>query len=97
MENLNGIDTVDDLLRIQKGKPATTKELVKELCSPIFNETPGIGIECIDTLICGMIELHSIMVETMTDQGEDPALIKAWQVDLSRLEIAQELLDSIRL
>ena len=97
MADINDINSVQDLIRINKMRPASTKELVKDLCEPIFQETPGIGMEVLDTLICSMIELHETMIDTMQEKNEDQAHVNAWTMDLSKLHIVQELLDSIRL
>jgi hypothetical protein len=97
MEDINDINTVQDLIRINKMRPATTKELVRELVEPIFQETPGIGMECIDTLIMGMIELHETMIDTMQENDAGQEQINSWTIDLSKLHIIQELLDSIRI
>ena len=97
MEDINDINTVQDLIRINKMRPATTKELVKELVEPIFQETPGIGMECIDTLVMGMIELHETMIDHLAEEGGDRGQINSWTIDLSKLHIIQELLDGIRI
>ena len=97
MDNLNDINTVQDLIRINKMRPSTTKEVVQDLVEPVFNETPGIGIEVIDTLVMGMIDLHQTMIDTMVEEGEDQDKINAWCIDLSKLHIVQELLDGIKL
>ena len=77
-------------------RPMSTKELFKDLCEPIFQETPGIGMEVLDNLMCGIIELHETMIDTM-QENEDQAHVNAWTMDLSKLHIVQELLDSIKL
>ncbi len=97
MEDINDINTVQDLIHINRMRPATTKELVRELVEPIFHETPGIGMECIDTLIMGMIELHETMIDTMQENDAGQEQINSWTIDLSKLHIIQELLDSIRI
>jgi hypothetical protein len=97
MAELNDINTVQDLLRIQKGKPATTKEKVEELVQPVFQESPGLGLEVVDTLICGLIDLHQTMIDDMVEEGDEQEKINAWAIDLSKLHIVQELLDSVKL
>jgi hypothetical protein len=96
-EELNDINTVQDLLRIQKTKPATTKEKVEELVHPVFQEAPSLGLEVIDTLVCGLIDLHETMIDEMVDHNEEQDKINAWAVDLSKLHVVQELLDSVKL
>jgi hypothetical protein len=97
MSELNDINTVQDLLRIQKAKPATTKEKVEELVQPVFEESPGLGLEVVDTLICGLIDLHQTMIDDMVEEGDEQEKINAWAIDLSKLHIVQELLDSVKL
>jgi hypothetical protein len=97
MADLNDINTVQDLIRINKMRPATTKEVVHELSAPIFEETPAIGMEVLDTLVCGLIDLHETMIDTLQEHQDNQESINAWTMDLSKLHIVQELLDSIRL
>ena len=97
MSEINDINTVQDLLRIQTTKPATTQEKVEELVQPIFAESPALGLEVLDTIVCGLIGLHETMIDEMTDHNEEQEKINAWTMDLSKLHIVQELLDSVKL
>ena len=51
----------------------------------------------LDTLICGLIDLHQTMIDDMVEEGDEQEKINAWAIDLSKLHIVQELLDSVKL
>ena len=97
LADINDINTVQDLISIQKMRPMSTKEVVHDLSKPIFEETPAIGMEVLDTLLCGIIDLHETMIDTLQEGKGNEESINAWTMDLAKLHIAQELLDSIRL
>ena len=72
MEDLSNIQTVDDLLKIQEGKPETTQELVDGYCRPIYDETPAVGLSICEQLVSSLRELHNVMIDEMIKDGQDP-------------------------
>jgi hypothetical protein len=97
LADINDINTVQDLISIQKMRPMSTKEVVRDLSKPIFEETPAIGMEVLDNILCGIIDLHETMIDSLQEKKGNEESINAWTMDLAKLHIAQELLDSIRL
>jgi hypothetical protein len=97
MDNLDDINTVQDLMKVQTFKPCSTKELVEDLVTPIYCETPAIGLDCLEHLLTSMIELHKEMVETMSDENTAPVDVACWASDLTKLQIAYDLVTDIKL
>ena len=97
MEALSNIQTVDDLLKIQEGKPETTQEVVDGYCRPIYDETPAIGLSICEQLVCSLRELHQIMIDEMSKEDPDPKTVAAWAMDMSKLDTVICLLNDIQL
>ena len=97
MDSLEGINTVDDLMKIQTGKPMTTNELVEDLCNTIYQETPAIGLQVIEHIASSLSHLHQCMVDEMIDQEEEGDKIAAWAYDKAKLDQIIDALQEIKL
>ena len=97
MDDLSNIQTVDDLLKLQEGKPETTQELVDGYCRPIYDETPAVGLSICEQLVSSLRELHHVMIDEMIEDGQDPKAIAAWAADMNKLDTVICLLNDVQL
>lgn len=95
MENLQDINTVQDLLKIQE-KPEKTR--AQEILDEIYKEKPAVAAEVAYDVLQALIEFHSVMIETMVEKGDvDPAQLAGWTVDETKLITARDIVKTVEL
>jgi hypothetical protein len=97
MDSLDGINTVSDLVSIQKGRPDTTDQKVEDLVTPIFQESPALGLKVVKTLLSGLYELHDTMIEEMVSRKEPVDKIEAWIEDRYAISKVIDTLNEIEI
>ena len=97
MDSLEGINTPSDLMKIQTCKPLSTNEMVKQLCEPIYTESPAIGLQVVENIVGSLTSLHEMMIDEMTEEGEPQKAISYWIEDKIKLELVLAALQDIKL
>ena len=95
--NINDINTVDDLLKVQQTPEEVHTSNVKDhIIEQILAEDPSIGLEIANHLVYALRELHAVHTESLIEKGEAGFAAK-WSEDTNKLDIALRLLKEIQL
>ena len=98
IENLSDINTVNDLLELQKKAEAQENEptVADKLMDLIIAEDPAVGITVAYRVIHALRDFHKAGVEQYNDEGNlDAALV--WHTDYTKLDQALNLIEHIQL
>ena len=98
IENLSDINTVSDLLELQKKAEAQENEptVADKLMDLIIAEDPAVGITVAYRVLHALRDFHKCGVEQYNDEGNlDAALV--WHTDYTKLDQAMSLIENIEL
>jgi len=98
IENLSDINTVNDLLELQKKAEAQENEptAADKLMDLIIAEDPAVGITVAYRVLHALRDFHKAGVDQYNDEGDlDSALV--WHTDYTKLDQAMRLIENIEL
>ena len=98
IENLSDINTVSDLLELQKKAEAQENEptAADKLMDLIIAEDPAVGITVAYRVLYALRDFHKAGVDQYNEEGNlDAALV--WHTDYTKLDQAMGLIEDIQL
>ena len=89
------INSINDLIN-ENDKTKNEGDLVMELCKPVFQEDPDVGLQVTITILSELLGLHDEVMKQAVKDGESTVAAN-WAIDLSRIDTVLTLLKSIQM
>ena len=78
------INTLTDLLN-ENDTTKSEGDLVVELCKPVFQEEPEVGMNVVIQILTELLGYHNMVMESAIEDG-DANMAACWGIDCGRLD-----------
>ena len=89
------INSITDLLN-ENEKTLNEGDVVMELCKPVFQEDPSVGMNVAIGILSELLGFHEIVMKQAIEDG-DATVASNWAIDLGRIDDVITTLKQIQL
>lgn len=82
--DFSNINSLTDLLN-ENDKVKSEGDLVMELCKPVFQHEPEVGMNVAIEVLTELLAFHTMVMEKAIDDG-DASIAANWGIDCGRLD-----------
>ena len=93
--DFSNINSINDLIK-ENEKAKNEGDLIVNLCKPVFQEDPEIGLQVSINILTELLQLHDAVMMQAIEDGESKVAAN-WAIDLARIDNAITLLKNVSL